>query len=117
VLSVAYSPDGCHIISGSCDHTIRIWDAEAGPAACKPHSVKPIAYSLDGRHIVSESCANTTCVRDAFSYAPIRPSSRTPIHPEFFAKPNMDGWVRDSEGGLLTGYPMGVVQPFIRLPL
>jgi WD40 repeat protein len=30
VRSVAYSPDGRHIISGSDDHTIRMWDAETG---------------------------------------------------------------------------------------
>ncbi|MDR1981110.1 MAG: hypothetical protein LBQ39_05755, partial [Tannerellaceae bacterium] len=30
VLSVAYSPDGRHIVSGSWDNTIKIWDAESG---------------------------------------------------------------------------------------
>ena len=30
--SVAYSPDGWHIISGCSDCTIRIWDAETGAA-------------------------------------------------------------------------------------
>jgi WD40 repeat protein len=32
----AYSPDGRHIISGSVDTTIRIWDAETGAAVGKP---------------------------------------------------------------------------------
>jgi WD40 repeat protein len=36
VWSVAYSPDGQHIISGSDDKTIRIWDAETGAAVGKP---------------------------------------------------------------------------------
>jgi WD40 repeat protein len=36
VRSVAYSPDGRHIISGSDDHTIRIWDAETGAAVGDP---------------------------------------------------------------------------------
>jgi WD40 repeat protein len=36
VLFVAYSPDGRHIISGSDDMTIRVWDAETGAAIGKP---------------------------------------------------------------------------------
>ena len=28
VLSVTFSPDGKRIVSGSYDHTIRIWDLE-----------------------------------------------------------------------------------------
>src|SRR5258706_456731 len=110
VTSVAYSPDGRHIISGSYDHTIRIWDAEAGTTAGKrleghTHSVQSIAYSSDGRHSVSGSGDNTTRVRDAFPSASIRPSSCSPIYPAFFAKPNRDGWVRDSAGGLLYWVP------------
>jgi WD40 repeat protein len=54
VWSVAYSPDGQHIISGSDDKTIRIWDAETGAAVGKPlegHTglgVWSVAYSPDG---------------------------------------------------------------------
>jgi WD40 repeat protein len=36
VKSVAYSPDGRHIISGSDDMTIRIWDAETGAPVGRP---------------------------------------------------------------------------------
>ncbi len=110
VSSVAYSPDGHHIISRSDDYTIRTWDAEAGTAVGKPlkghtHLVKSIAYSSDGQHIVSESSDNTTCVWDASPSASIQPSSCSPIHHELFVKPNKDGWVRDSEGGLLYWIP------------
>jgi WD40 repeat protein len=60
VLSVAYSPDGQHIISGSYDRTIRIWNAEARSAVGKPleghtSEVVSVAYSPDGRHIISGS--------------------------------------------------------------
>ena len=30
VCSVAYSPDGKHIVSGSRDSTVKIWDAQSG---------------------------------------------------------------------------------------
>ena len=30
VFSVAYSPDGKHIVSGAYDKTVKIWDAQSG---------------------------------------------------------------------------------------
>ena len=30
VLSVAFSPDGKHIVSGSQDNLVKVWDAETG---------------------------------------------------------------------------------------
>ena len=30
VASVAYSPDGKHIVSGSYDQTVKVWDAATG---------------------------------------------------------------------------------------
>ena len=110
VWSVAYSPDGQHIVSGSDDSTIRTWDAEAHTAASKPlgkhpHSVQSIAYPSDGKHIVSGSYDDPTRVLDAFPYPSIRPTSRNPMHSSFCAKPDKDGWVKDSEGGLLYWVP------------
>jgi len=35
-VSVAYSPDGCRIVSGSDDGTVRIWDAVSGASICGP---------------------------------------------------------------------------------
>ena len=110
VSSVAYSPDGRNIISASADRSIRAWDAESGTATGKPleghtHTVRSIAYSSDGRHIVSGSSDNTSIVWGAFPCASIPPYSCNPTHPDFFAKPGIDGWVRDSEGGLLYWVP------------
>ena len=30
VNSVAYSPDGKHLVSGSYDNTVKVWDAQTG---------------------------------------------------------------------------------------
>src|SRR5260221_720893 len=70
VTSVAYSPDGRHIVSGSDDKTIRMWDAETGVSVGGPlmgHSswVRSVAYSPDGRHIVSGSNDRTIRIWNA----------------------------------------------------
>jgi WD40 repeat protein len=72
VLSVAFSPDGKHIVSGSYDNTVRVWDAESGQAIGEPlqghsNSVLSVAFSPDGKHIVSGSYDNTVRVWDAES--------------------------------------------------
>jgi WD40 repeat protein len=36
VVFVAFSPDGSKIVSGSCDTTIRVWDASTGVEILPP---------------------------------------------------------------------------------
>ncbi|KIJ53000.1 hypothetical protein M422DRAFT_155751, partial [Sphaerobolus stellatus SS14] len=60
VQSVAFSPDGKYIVSGSSDHTIRLWSVETGKAVREPYqghtdSVQSVAFSPDGKYIVSGS--------------------------------------------------------------
>jgi WD40 repeat protein len=55
VSSVAFSPDGKHIVSGSLDKTIRVWDAVTGEVVSGPlqgHTdwVNSVALSPDGKH-------------------------------------------------------------------
>jgi WD40 repeat protein len=69
VTSVAFSPDGAHIVSGSDDKTIHVWDARTGEAVLKPieghiGSVNSVAFSPDGACIVSGSGDKTVCVWD-----------------------------------------------------
>ncbi|KAJ6452005.1 WD40 repeat-like protein [Mycena vitilis] len=72
VLSVVFSPDGKHIVSGSGDRSVRIWDAESGEQLGDPlegHTgvVKSVAFSPDGKHIVSGSSDKSLQIWDAES--------------------------------------------------
>jgi WD40 repeat protein len=72
VNSVAYSPDGRNVVSGSWDKTIRIWDAKTGAAVGQPleghtRGVSSVAYSPDGHNVVSGSQDTTIRIWDASS--------------------------------------------------
>ena len=68
VNSVAYSPDGTKIVSGSDDETIKIWDANKGEhlQTLRGHAdyVNSVAYSPDGTKIVSGSWDKTIKIWD-----------------------------------------------------
>ena len=69
VYSVAYSPDGTKIISGSYDKTIKIWNANTGEClkTLEGHSyfVNSVAYSPDGTKIISGSGDGTIKIWNA----------------------------------------------------
>ncbi|KAB5589918.1 Vegetative incompatibility protein HET-E-1 [Ceratobasidium theobromae] len=70
VASVAYSPSGAYIVSGSWDSTIYIWDARTGQVAVGPlegHAgdVHSVVYSPDGTRIASGSRDKTVRLWDA----------------------------------------------------
>ncbi|KAF9061080.1 WD40-repeat-containing domain protein [Rhodocollybia butyracea] len=72
VRSVAFSPDGVHIASGSADRTLRVWDARTGDLIVGPFNghedeVKCVAFSCDGQKIVSGSYDETLHVWDALT--------------------------------------------------
>ena len=111
VWSVAYSPNGQDIVSGSDDGTIRVWDAKTGTLVGEPlkgHTsyVYAVAYSADGQYIISGSSDKTIRVWDSFPRISDEPSSyHNPTHPNLRARPDADGWVRDSGGSLLYWVP------------
>jgi predicted Ser/Thr protein kinase len=73
VFSVAYSPDGTRLASGSFDGTVKVWDARSGAelATLRGHAgaVWSVCYSPEGTHIASASADRTIKVWDATSGA------------------------------------------------
>ncbi|MEM9090374.1 MAG: WD40 repeat domain-containing protein, partial [Cyanobacteria bacterium P01_F01_bin.53] len=68
VSSVAMSPDGNTIVSGSGDNTVRLWDRQGNPIGepFEGHTgqVSSVAMSPDGNTIVSGSWDNTVRLWD-----------------------------------------------------
>ncbi|KIJ42176.1 hypothetical protein M422DRAFT_171603 [Sphaerobolus stellatus SS14] len=70
VSSVAFSPDGQRVVSGSYDNTIRIWNAHTGELVSGPFEghtewVVSVAFSPDGQRVVSGSRDDTIRIWNA----------------------------------------------------
>jgi WD40 repeat protein len=73
ICSVTFSPDGSQIISGSRDHTVRVWYAVSGAQkhTLEGHTdcISSAAFSLNGAQMISGSWDSTVRVWDAVSGA------------------------------------------------
>jgi WD40 repeat protein len=60
--SVAFSPDGQHIVLGSSNNLVKVWSVSArkkiASLAGHMNIVYSVAFSPDGQHIVSGSDGN-----------------------------------------------------------
>ncbi|KAH8818834.1 WD40-repeat-containing domain protein [Flagelloscypha sp. PMI_526] len=111
VSSVAYSPDGSQIASGSSDATIRIWDTATHQPVGEPlrshrGSIFSVAFSPDGSQIVSGSWDHTIRIWDIATRQSIGDAHKifkTIVfpHASHALTPNLllsdDGWLIDPE--------------------
>jgi len=71
VISVAFSPDGQRIVTGSSDRTAKVWEIATGREmlTLKGHNAQifAVAFSSDGQRIITGSEDKTAMVWDAVS--------------------------------------------------
>ena len=76
ITSVAFSRNGRRLLTGSADHTIRLWDTLAGreirTLVGHENAVTSVAFSYDGKWAVTGSDDNTARVWDIASGQEIR---------------------------------------------
>ncbi|KAH7322320.1 WD40-repeat-containing domain protein, partial [Rhizoctonia solani] len=122
VRSVALSPCGKYVITGSQDKIVCIWEASSGEGLFAPYEahsqyVPSIAFTPDGSQLTSGSQDVTICIWNTQTGLPegdlYTPMEHPPTELANATKDNLalnwemdkDGWVRDSQDRLLLWIP------------
>ncbi len=76
VTSVAFSPDGRRLVSGSWDRTVKSWDTSTGEQlttlGSKKKEIQALAFSRDGRFLAAENSSDNTALLDSTTGQEIR---------------------------------------------
>ena len=75
VNTVAWSPDGAHILTGTIDGTARVWDARTGKTTLElthQRSVTAVAWSPDSAHVLTGSQDGAARIWDATTGEQVR---------------------------------------------
>ncbi len=116
VWSVAFSPDGRRLASGSGDHTVKVWDLATGyeTLTLRGHkdTVLSVAFSPDGRRLASGGADQAVFVWEAGPAVETIPYTVPELLTTFMPEPRHTVlnlvWLPDSQSFVTFGFDMTI---------